>query len=63
MRVVGIFEILDIRLHETENDLFAAKECLVEHGVLINVTFAGDGLLCERKDRRGTRSAAGGGWN
>jgi hypothetical protein len=42
---------LDIRLHETENDIFAAKEGLIEHGILLNVTFAGDGLVCERKDR------------
>jgi hypothetical protein len=42
---------LDIRLHEPENYLFATKEGIIEHGVLIDVTFAGDGLVCDRKDR------------
>jgi hypothetical protein len=36
---------LDIRLHEPEDDPFATKEGIIEHGVVINVTFAGDGLV------------------
>jgi hypothetical protein len=36
---------LDIRLYEPENDLFTAKEGIIEHGVLIDVTFAGGGLV------------------
>jgi hypothetical protein len=45
IRIIGVIEILDIRLHEPENDLFATKEGIIEHGVLIDVTFAGDGLV------------------
>ena len=36
---------LNIRLHEPENDLFATKEGLIEHSVLIDVTFAWDGVI------------------
>jgi hypothetical protein len=45
---------LDIGLHDPEDDLFAAQEGIVEHSVLVNVAFAGDGLICGRKDGRGT---------
>jgi hypothetical protein len=45
---------LDIRLHESEDNLFTAKEGIIEHSVLVNVTFAGDGLVCKRKNRRRT---------
>ena len=45
---------MDIRLHDPEDDLFAAQEGIVEHSVLVNVAFAGDGLICGRKDGRGT---------
>jgi len=45
MRIIRVIEILDIRLHEPENDLFATKEGVIEHGVHIDVTFAGDGVV------------------
>jgi len=45
MRIIGVVKILDIRLHESENDLFATEEGIIEHSVLVDVTFAGDGLV------------------
>jgi hypothetical protein len=42
---------LDIGLHKPENDLFATKKGVIEHGVLVDVTLAGDGLVTDRKDR------------
>jgi hypothetical protein len=36
---------LNIRLHEPENDLFAAEEGIVEHSVLVDVTVAWDGFI------------------
>jgi hypothetical protein len=41
----------DIRLHDPEDDLFAAQKGIVEHSVLVNVTFAGDGLICDTVQR------------
>jgi hypothetical protein len=46
MRIIGVIEVWNIRLHEPENDPFATKEGIIEHSVLIvDVTFAGDGLV------------------
>jgi hypothetical protein len=42
---------LDIRLHDPEEDLFTAQEGIVEHSILVNVTFAGDGLICDTVGR------------
>jgi hypothetical protein len=42
---------LDIRLHDPENDHFTAQEGIVEHSVLVSVTFAGDGLICDTVGR------------
>jgi len=63
MRVIGIFEILNIRLHKPENDLFAAQEgVIILNCVVVNVAFAWDWLVGGRKDRgRAGTTARGGG--
>jgi hypothetical protein len=50
---------LNIRLHESENNLFTAEEGIIEHSILVNVTVAWNGFICDDGvDRRGTGSAA-----
>jgi hypothetical protein len=61
IRVIGIFEILNIRLHKPENDLFAAQEGVIEDCVVVNMAFAWDGLVGGREDRGRARTAARGG--
>jgi len=58
MRVIGVFEILNIRLHKSENDFFAAQERVIKYCVIIYVAFAWDGLVGGGENRGRARSAA-----